>query len=135
MFFRKLLSDEAVENRYVDAGSIFGTAVSYICYGECYGFAGLLRKWEKWEKEYARRGFRTLSLDTFINHDGYGSPLKGLGEKLEDDELPVFHAKIYRERYLGKIERVFDPFELIRSAEKGERRVVTGNYVLPSTED
>ncbi len=132
MFFRKWLSDEAVERRYVDAGSIFGAAVSYLYMGECSGFKRLLSKWEKWENEYVRRGFRTLSIDAFIDRGGYGVALEGLGEKRNELEEPVFHARIYRERYLGKVTPVFNPWNLM---EKDGPKVATGNYVLPSTED
>ena len=131
--FKRFLDDETVEERYVQAGSHFGNAVSYLYMGECHGFTRMLGRWEKWEKEYARRGFRTISLDVFEAHGGYGAVLEGLGEKLVEMEEPVFHAKIYRERLLGEIQAVFNPWELMERAKKEENVSFVGEYELPST--
>ena len=69
-FFVSFLSDRTVEARYVRAGGRFGDAVSYVYMGECIGFKRMLHAWARWEKEYARRGYRTLSLDTFEEYGG-----------------------------------------------------------------
>ena len=95
--FKRFLTDKQVEKRYVKAGAIFGDAVSYIYMGECVGFDKLLAKWEKWEAEYTKRGYRTLPLYDFVAYGGYGTSLKGLGEKYAEHEDVVLHAKIYRE--------------------------------------
>lgn len=122
--FERLLSDRKVEERYVRSGRIFGAAVSYIYMGEAVGFKKMLRNWEKREAEYARRGYRTISLDDFVESGGYGKPLLHTDAKRAEGEEPVFHARIYREEYLGKIEPMIDPFA---------GKVQTGTYVLPST--
>ncbi len=113
--------------KYVRAGSDFGDAVSYIYMGECVGFKRKRACWCRWEKEYARRGYRTISLDAFIECGGYGAPLQNLGARREANETPVYHAEIYRELYLGKVRPVFTPAEML----DGER---VGICVLPSTE-
>ncbi len=127
----RLLTDKQVEKRYVRAGSSFGFAVSLIYMGECADFAKRLKRWERWETEYARRGFRTLSIDAFIDNGGYGAPLKDLGEKRVKGEKQVFHAKVYRERHHGKIKPVLNLRALTRPGAKTQR----GTYSLPSTED
>jgi len=127
--FRNLLTDWLVEKLYVRAGGIFGDAVSYLYIGECAGFEDLLNRWAKWEKEYARRGYKTLSLDDFIDYGGYGKPLEGLGVKIEPGQL-VLHAEIYRQHYLGKTEPIADWKKVM---DGGCYVVVT--YALPSTEE
>ena len=113
-----------VEKRYVETGQIFGNAVSYIHMGECVGFARMLAKWEKWEAEYAKRGYRTLPVDDFVAYGGYGKPLKDIGVKRADGEDPIFHAQIYREIYLGKIQPAVN---------FSEPTTQMGTYFIPST--
>lgn len=124
--FERFMTDAQVEKRYINTGNIFGDAVSYLYMGECVGFERMLARWEKWETEYARRGYRTLPLDTFIDCGGYGVPLRGIGVKREEGEAPVFHAKIYRGQYLGKMQPAIDP---------SKPEVQEGTYTLPSTKD
>ena len=126
--FESLLTDRQVIKRYVEAGSQFGVAVSYIYMGECVGFARMLSKWEKWEVEYAKRGYRTLPIDDFINSGGYGKPLKNIEVKRDQDEKPVFHANIYKNVYLGKVEPMIDIQKMIQTG-----KPQFGNYSLPST--
>ena len=121
-----LMFNKSVEEKYVTAGRFFGFCVSYIYMGEPIGFKKFLAEWEKWEAEYARRGYRTISLDQFIELGGYGEPLKGLGQKREKGEKPIFHSKIYRYRYLGRIKPIIN-------ATLG--KVQVAEYVLPTTED
>lgn len=124
--FKRFFSDRNVEERYVRIGQIVGAAVSYSYMGEPIGFKRMVRNWEKWETEYAWRGYRTISLDDFIESGGYGRALSNLGVKRALGEDPIFHARRYRERYLGKVKPVIDPF-------KGD--VQTGTYTPPSAED
>lgn len=129
--FRKILSDKGIEQRYVRSGAIFGDAVSYIYLGECIGFEKLLTTWDIWEEEYARRGFRTISLDRFVDLGGYGRSVNDvLGIKREPTESPIYHARIYREKYLRKITPVID---LEKMMQDGEPQIA--NYNLPSTEE
>lgn len=136
----RFLSDKQVEKRYAEAGRVFGDAVSYIYMGECVGFEGLLAKWAKWEKEYAKRGYRTIPIDDFIEYGGYGKSLTGLGMRWEQNEEPIFHAEIYREHYLGKISPAVNLQKLMKpeshdpnSTEPPEPKMQMGTYFLPST--
>ena len=130
MNLRKILTDNYIQKKYIRSGIAFGEAVSYIFLGESPEFETLLDMWERWEQEYSRRGYRTLSLDTFIKIGGYDGPLDPnlLGKKLGKEEKPVLHSKIYREKFLGKIPPVVDIGEL----KKGGIQV--GKYLVPSTE-
>ena len=132
----RFMTDKWIEKRYAEAGRIFGDAVSYIYMGECVGFYSMLAKWEKLEAEYAKRGYRTLPVDDFLAYGGYGTPLKDLGVRRAEGEEPVFHAKIYREVYLGKIRPAVNLSELMRPAEPNEppeSRAQVGTYFVPST--
>lgn len=126
-FFVAKLSDKTVEKKYARAGEVFGDVVSYIYMGECVGFKRMLKSWARWEREYARRGYRTLILDAFVDSGGYGMALDGLGTKRGVDELPIFHAQIYAERFLGKIKPIINFEEMKRT-----RQPQCGTYFLPS---
>ena len=129
-FIRRLLPDSAVEKRYVRVGATFGNGVSYLYIGECVGFEGLLNKWANWEEEYAHRGFRTVSLDRFVDLGGYGKPVDDvIGQRREDGEEPIFHAQRYREKFLGKVAPVVNLEKMMT-----EGGIQTGQYRLPSTE-
>ena len=129
-FIRRLLPDSAVEKRYIRAGATFGDAVSYLYMGECIGFEGLLNKWGNWEEEYAHRGFRTVSLDRFVNLGGYGKQIDGIiGQRREDGEEPIFHAQRYINKFLGKVEPVINLEKMMTQG-----GIQTGQYRLPSTE-
>ena len=135
----RFMTDKQVEKHYAEAGRIFGDAVSYIYMGECVGFADLLAKWEKWEAEYAKRGYRTLPVDDFVAYGGYGTPLENLSAKRAEGEETVFHAKIYREVYLGKIKSAVNLSELMKpvptndSGTQPEPQAQFGTYFVPST--
>lgn len=130
-FFRKFLSNDTVETRYVKAGAVFGDAVSYLYLGECIGFKKLLNTWAEWEKEYARRGYRTVSLDRFVELGGYGKPIDDvLGQQREPNEKPTLHAETYREQFLGKIGPAVNLEKLMTDGE-----IQSGTYFLPSTEN
>lgn len=129
-FIRRLLSDPTVEKRYVRAGATFGGAVSYLYMGECFGFKGLLKKWANWEEEYVHRGFRTVSLDRFVDLGGYGKSVDDvIGQRREDGEEPIFHAQIYRNEFLGKVAPVINLEKMMTDGEIQIRQ-----YKLPSTE-
>ena len=93
----KSLSDKEVEANYVEAGSDFGDAVSYDYLGECLGFDGMFLSWARWELEYSGRGYKTISLEDFIAHGGYGKSLKGLGIKREPKEQMILYSVLYRQ--------------------------------------
>jgi hypothetical protein len=124
------MNDQNVEKKYVSAGAQFGDAVSYLYMGECIGFESMLNRWADWEQEYVERGYRTVALDDFIELGGYGKSIDHLlGQKLEENEEPIFHAQIYRDNYLGKVPPVINLNKMIN----GNKNLKVGNYVLPST--
>lgn len=120
--------DKRAEKKYINAGANFGDAVSYSYLGECVGFKRMLSCWEKNEAKYAKRGFRTLSLDIFISYGGYGKPLVGLSERRAESEEPIFHAKIYKKVYYAPTPLL----DLKKVMQTGEPQ--SGRYILPSTE-
>lgn len=123
-------SDFTIQKRYIRAGASFGDVVSYIYLGQCQGFEGFLNHWASLEQEYANRGYRTISLDKFIELGGYGNPIdEVVGKKREKGEEPIFHAQIYKKEFLGKIKPAVD---LKQMMEDGKAQY--GEYVLPSTE-
>lgn len=94
--FERFLSDHQVEQRYVNAGARAGNAISCIpIAGKSMNFKALVRSWVRWEKEYARRGYRTISTNSFVSYGGYARPIVGLGEKRDKNETPIFHALQY----------------------------------------
>lgn len=118
-----------VERKYVNTGSQFGGDVSYLPVGECVGFEAHLNNWASWEREYASKGYRTVSLDDFIEAGGYGKEIDHLlGQKRDEREEPFLHAEEYRRRFLGKVEPVLD---LKKVLDEGE--ILSGTYILPST--
>ena len=120
------LAENRAKKKYIKAGNNFGYAVSLIYNGECGGFKKMLVAWERWEKKIVKYGYRPLGLDTFIDSGGYGYKLPAF-EKLKKDEKPIFHAKFYRDKFLGKIKPVLDQERLMA----GES--VVARYLLPST--
>lgn len=120
--------DEEVVQRYIDAGAIFGDAVSYIYMGECVGFEDRLKDWEEAEQAYAALGYRTISLDDFVSFGGYGKELQGLTVARDEGEAPIYHAVYYRVHFLGRCSPVINFDEMMKT---GEAQV--GTYAVPST--
>lgn len=96
----KSLSDKEVQDNYVDAGAELGDALSYGYLGEPLGLDGMVSNWARWELEYSKRGYRTISLEDLIDYGGYGrlyaEPLKGLGVKREPKEQIILYSILYR---------------------------------------
>jgi hypothetical protein len=89
------MSDKMVEKKYVNAGAQVGDAISYIHINECTGFDLMLNTLADWEQEYAGREYRTVPMDDFLLLGGYGRSIESsLGQKLEKNEEPIFHAQI-----------------------------------------
>ena len=64
---------EFVVRRYVAAGLSWGDAESYSGYlGECVGYAGMLRKLNRWEVRYSRLGFKPVDKRVWVEAGGYG---------------------------------------------------------------
>ncbi|MDQ5883587.1 MAG: hypothetical protein QG654_501 [Patescibacteria group bacterium] len=123
-----LLTDEQVANRYKKAGLVFGDAVSRLYFGECIGFEKMLGRWGKWEAEYAKRGYKTFSLDQFVHASCGNEEVLHPRYILSKDEPPVLHSQIYREKYLGKVKPTIDISRLM------EGEVQSGSFKLPTTE-
>lgn len=125
------LTNHFVQKRYSNAGKRFGDDVSYApAMGECIGFESDLNKWANWENEYANRGYKTVSLDQFIQAGGYGKPIDNLlGVKRNEGENPILHAEIYRNVFLGRINTAIDFDKLMTDGQ-----IQSGEYTLPSTE-
>ena len=124
-FFTKRAENKAID-RYIRTGNSFGDAVSYLYMGECVGFKEILAAWEHWEQEIVKYGYRPFDLDIFVGSGGYGKQSPEL-EKLKDGEKPIFHAKIYHDKFLGKVKPVLDLNEVMKG------QTVTAQYSLPST--
>lgn len=126
-----VFTETEITNRYLDAGADFGDAVSQIYMGECHGFEKLLAEWEKFEVAYAELGFRTLSVDDFVEVGGWGKDPTSFGFRIRRNpgEDAVFHARYYRENYLARnsqenvVARVFE-----------SGKPVYGTYEIPSTD-
>ena len=124
-FFAKC-AEKRAKDKYAKAGNTFGSAVSCLYMGECCGFEKLFRKWESRERKIIRCGYRPFDVDTFIDSGGYGNKLPEF-IKREKGEAAISHAKIYKEKFLGKVKPAVD----LQKVMSGQ--VVAGEYPLPST--
>ena len=105
--FKRLLPDKLVNRLYVNSGIDVATSSNYLGLyfileeGEAVrAFERSIRKWEKWEKEYARRGYKTVSFDEFVSSMTDGKSLDNLlGKKHEENEEPIFHSVNFRKSY------------------------------------
>ncbi len=122
--YLRCLSDQGVLRRYTAIGIKFGDGCSYAYMGKWIGFEKDLAKWDYWERAVLERGYRTISLDDFIEAGGYGTPLPPL-VKRTPDEVTVLHAKRYVEQWRGK--------PMVFNVQKHKSGAVTAQYVLPST--
>jgi hypothetical protein len=119
----KSLSDKEVQDNYVEAGNKLGDVAGSISMYEMRKYAdsdNALMNWVRWELEYSMRGYRTLSLDDFIEHRKCGAPLKDLAVKREPNEKIFFHASACRQNYYKKIKPGI-PRKIIDNR-KGRRR-------------
>lgn len=124
------LTDKDVADIYKKHAGIIGNVVSYSYMGEPAGMPVMVKNWAEAEKKYAERGYRTISLDRWIDHGGYGFPLDDVWMiKREEGEAPIYHAEIYKEKYLGKVKPAIDFDEMFRT---GKPQI--GNYCNPTTE-
>lgn len=64
----KWMHNKMLEKRYVNAGIAVGNAVkiSHTNKIKCVGFDKLFKRWKRLEAEYAKRGYRTISLVDFM---------------------------------------------------------------------
>lgn len=127
----KLSSDE-LEKVYFAAGGSFGMAMSYGYMGRPVGHDKMLDRWAAAEKEWARRGMRTVSLDEFVGYGGYQMKIEGARSLRKQEDLPIFHADLYREHYCGANALPTTPNPVVLALQTGE--VQCGEYEVPSTE-
>lgn len=99
--FNWFKSDEHLIGEYLTAGAQFGNAVSMLMWGECIGFEKLFSKLEKLEAEIIARGYRTISIDDFVEFGGYGKPVGEVQER-DEGEDPIYHVQLF----LGKVEPI-----------------------------
>lgn len=129
VFLGRFLTDSFVEKRYIEIGKNIGNIISMIYMGEPEGFKKIVNKWEKWEEEYASRGFRTLSLNQWENIGGWEDSIEGLiGQIRNKEETPIYHAKIYKQKFLGKIKPSLNIEQLLNS-----KSPISKSYFVPST--
>lgn len=121
-----------IVDEYRNAGSDFGNAVSYLYLGECIDFREKFERWEAAEQAYAGLGFRTLSIDDFVQIGGYSNTLdEKFRVSRELSERIVLHAAVYRERFLtSPIAPAVNLSALLQGG-----KMVTGTYMLPTTAD
>lgn len=94
------LTDSEIQEKYIQAGTEFGHVASLLpIAGECINFRKYLDEWVKWEREYTKRGFRTIEFYNFVKAGGYGQPIDPnlVKQKRDKGEKPVLQAKIYKE--------------------------------------
>ncbi|MBI2667415.1 hypothetical protein HYX17_01445 [Candidatus Woesearchaeota archaeon] len=100
-----LLSYSKLERLYISTGIEVANAFKYLelyfNLGEeksIHGFEKLIKKWGRLEREYVRRGFKTISFDAFVNYAENKKLLDTMMErKYAEDENPIFYAEHFRE--------------------------------------
>ena len=102
------LPESVLIEKYLEAGEIFAIDVIDVPgLGETVDFKEKLNRWAKLEREYARRGYKTIGTFVFasaLGGDGARDLFmeKCVGKKRNNGEGPIFHAQIYRDNFLGK---------------------------------
>ena len=92
MGFCRNLSDKKLEEKYLSIGYWVGGALSYSHLGKPMGIRSKIRKLSRLEKEYSRRGYRTISIDDFISYGGFEKDINCLvGNKRDTDENPILY--------------------------------------------
>ena len=96
-------NDDVIEVMYLNAGALFGELIYDRWPDDRGDLCDMLDAWQKWEKEYAARGYKTLSLDAFIAIgalDQHPVTAFGLGRLRVSGEATVLHAPHFREHYV-----------------------------------
>jgi hypothetical protein len=76
--FKQFLTDNYVARRYMLAGTRVGNMISYWFMGVPDEYDAAVRRAKKWEKEYSRRGYRTIGRDDFMDAGGYDQSIAHL---------------------------------------------------------
>lgn len=123
------ITNNDIVNAYVTAGAMMGDAVGMIFMGECIGFGDMLDRWEETEKAYAELGFRTLSIDEFVEFGYKGHDIEHLFRvPRKVGEQSALHAAYYRENFFKKM----NMHEAVKEAFGGV--VGCGMFEVPSTQ-
>ncbi|RJQ22264.1 hypothetical protein C4580_00975 [Candidatus Woesearchaeota archaeon] len=132
-FLKRLHFTSTVQEKYLQAGEQVSDALSYMYAGDVVGFDQMVEEWKSWEKEYARRGYRTISLDKFNAALGSREALSGLiGKTRDEGEQPILHAERFIARYRGT--KRTDAIDLDARV-NAERTEAHGTYQMPGTEE
>jgi hypothetical protein len=92
MEFTKLYPTWLLTRRYVLTGLEVGAAQSYFFMGPPVGWNRLASNLKRFEKEYARRGYRTVPHDVFITVGGFGGDIKShVGIRRNPDEEAILY--------------------------------------------
>lgn len=126
------MSEASVWEGYVAAGKQFGDALSYGYMGTPLYHDQMLAQWQRWEAEYAKRGYRTISLDAFIEWGGWGKAPTDLGVRRKPGEAAKLHAEIYRKKYGDSAHRAPS---ILDSEEIRSGKPKSGMHELPGTDD
>lgn len=92
------LSDQKLQEKYLETGKLFAAMWYMRPCAKAVGFDKTFKQWEKLEKEYAQRGYRTVSQSDFYQM-GIDSDLAKelMPTKREEGEEPIFHAAVIKE--------------------------------------
>jgi|ETNmetMinimDraft_2_1059921.scaffolds.fasta_scaffold47800_2 hypothetical protein len=93
--FKKIFPYTILELEYAAAGTNFANAVD-LGIEKGNGFESMLNSWSSLEKEYSRRGYRTISLNEFLNVECRTSLDNLLGIKRTSGEPRILHAEQYK---------------------------------------
>lgn len=100
MDWREILPDSLVRFFYISSGKTFGEYLAGgldVFPGDGKQLLNTVKNLAIWEREYSRRGFRTIDFGTFIDTGGYGLPITQAHTKRMEGEKPNFHAGRYLE--------------------------------------
>ena len=98
--WKSFRTDSGVTKNYVSAGQVLGSAISRLHYREAVDMQKRITRLVGWEQEYARRGFRTINIDDFIQAGRWSKDIGNLvGVKREEGEEPIFHAQEFQKNY------------------------------------
>ena len=122
---------EYVVEQYLRSGALFGEALSYLYMGQSVDFEKFKQRWAMFERQYAALGYRTISVDDFIEYGGYGVLVDHLLRiRRKIDEPAVLHSDVFTARYSSGFEPAIDIQHLLDGG-----KAQTGIYRLPTTRD
>lgn len=99
--FKKIMPDWKVEMNYVKAGILFAKAILINCIE--FELEKNLNLWEKWEEEYSKRGYKTISMEDFFEISKQEEKLYTLlNKRRAEGEEPIFHSKNFKYGYFLK---------------------------------